>query len=192
MTVHDRYSRRALLAGVSTTATFLAGCGGPGEQRPGDDPGEAERENPATEENDSEGATNGSDNGTDAGDEEATANESAGDGATGGWESTERIELEAHASGWQGTSPAPIEGETNPTLELFTGQEYTVVWENSDNAPHNFAFWDEDHDAVAATDIIESEGESTTLSVEVTEEIDRYVCEQHPNDMHGDVTFREE
>ncbi|MCU4752933.1 hypothetical protein OB919_13260 [Halobacteria archaeon AArc-curdl1] len=32
--------------------------------------------------------------------------------------------------GWNGRTPGFIEGETNPTLELYAGREYELTWIN--------------------------------------------------------------
>lgn len=54
------------------------------------------------------------------------------------------IELAGLTPGWEGVAPSEIEGETNPTLTLVAGEEYTVTWTNEDGQPHNFVIEDEE------------------------------------------------
>lgn len=111
--------------------------------------------------------------------------------AYGQQEETE-IQLDGATSGWIGVTPASIEGETNPTLELEPGTTYTVVWENADGAPHNFVIETDDGENLVETEIIEEEGETQTVEFEATEEMAEYYCEVHPNSMRGDVRISDE
>lgn len=104
----------------------------------------------------------------------------------------EEIQLFGTADAWEGVAPADIEGQTNPTLALTTGQDYTVTWENGDGAPHNFAIRDSNGENVIASEIMGEEGETQSVQFTASEEMDHYVCEVHPGDMRGDVQIAAE
>lgn len=98
------------------------------------------------------------------------------------------ITLNGEASGWVGTAPAEIEGETNPTLRLRAGETYTLTWTNADGAPHNVVIVDADGNALERTEILDQEGETQSLEFEATEEMATYYCEVHPDSMRGEIT----
>lgn len=100
---------------------------------------------------------------------------------------TTEIELDGETAGWVGRSPSDIEGETNPTLTLETGQDYALTWMNTDGAPHNFAIDDGDEDLVGPTDQVAEEGESQTVEFTATEEMSEYYCPMHPQSMRGSI-----
>ncbi|ODR79902.1 hypothetical protein BG842_12910 [Haladaptatus sp. W1] len=56
----------------------------------------------------------------------------------------EAFRFGGRVQGWQGREPNAIEGETNPTLRLHTGEVYRVTWTNLDGQPHNFALRNSD------------------------------------------------
>lgn len=103
----------------------------------------------------------------------------------GAQEMDTEIELEGAASGWVGVAPDDIEGETNPTLVLQEGEEYTVTWTNADGMPHNFIVEDDAGNALVETEII-SEG-SQTVEFTATAEMAEYYCGVHPESMRGGV-----
>lgn len=103
----------------------------------------------------------------------------------GARETNTDIELEGAASGWVGVAPGDIEGETNPTLALQEGEEYTVTWINADGMPHNFVIEDGEGANLVESEII-SEG-SQTVEFTATVEMDEYYCGVHPESMRGDV-----
>jgi|AntDeeMinimDraft_5_1070356.scaffolds.fasta_scaffold02985_4 glucose/arabinose dehydrogenase len=102
-------------------------------------------------------------------------------------QSSNTYELGGEVAGWQGRSPAAIEGETNPTLELAAGTEYEVVWENLDGAPHDFVIQDADGERIVGTEIVDEQGATLSLTFTATEEMAQYVCTVHPSSMVGDV-----
>jgi PKD repeat protein len=102
-----------------------------------------------------------------------------------GLDPSETIVMEGFTGGWEATAPAPISGETNPTLELREGAEYTVEWPSEDGAPHDFDVRDGAGNAVVATETI-SEG-SETVSFTASGDMATYVCSVHPTSMVGDV-----
>ncbi|MFP8953928.1 ThuA domain-containing protein [Natrialbaceae archaeon A-arb3/5] len=99
----------------------------------------------------------------------------------------ETIELEGDVDGWTGVSPDEIAGEENPTLSLETGEEYTLVWENTDGRHHDFAIENEDGDIVYQSDGISGSGETETVEFTVSNEMAEYLCTPHPQDMRGDL-----
>lgn len=100
----------------------------------------------------------------------------------------DEIQLGGETSGWVGEAPSEIEGETNPTLTLEAGSDYTLTWTNLDGASHNFAIEDADgNDLVGPTEIVSSEGESQTVEFTATEEMSEYYCQPHAQSMRGSI-----
>jgi uncharacterized cupredoxin-like copper-binding protein len=111
----------------------------------------------------------GDDTGGDGGDEEAD------------------FRLGGEASGWVGRAPERIQDETNPTLELEAGTEYTLVWENGDGIQHNFAIEDADGEDLLATEFVQEAGATQTVTFTASEEMAEYYCQVHPDSMRGTV-----
>lgn len=107
-------SRRRFLRAVGAT-TLLAGSGGL-----------------AVVAQEGDGA-----NDDDAGDDDAN------DDGTDDNRGVETVALDARVDGWRGVVPDPIDGETNPALDVAAGETYRVVWRNDDGEPHNFSVVDE-------------------------------------------------
>lgn len=167
-----RETRRTVierLAGVGGVvgATALAGCTeGMGE---GDDGPEDDDQEPLTAPDDA-----------DPDDE----------GWVEAWEDVDVIELEGETDeGWIGRRPAVIDGETNPDVALFEGEEYEFVWTNGDGEAHNLAIWD-DEGPIVSTAFEDEEGATTEIDVEATEEMEQYLCETHPDEMSGGIEIR--
>lgn len=106
-------------------------------------------------------------------------------GLVGAQEEAADIELEGEMGGWIGVAPDGIDGETNPTLDLETGEEYTVVWTNADEMPHNFVIEDQEESTLVETEVI-NEG-SQTVTFTATEEMAEYYCGVHPETMRGEL-----
>ena len=106
------------------------------------------------------------------------------------WEGVDTIELNGYTAGWEGVSPSPIEGETNPTIVLFEGEEYDFTWYNQDGAGHNIEIWDEDEEVVGdyATDIV-TDDEQTLEGVVASSEMAYYRCDPHAG-MQGRIEIR--
>ncbi|MXV64228.1 hypothetical protein GS429_19595 [Natronorubrum sp. JWXQ-INN-674] len=162
-------SRRTFLriGGVAAAAGILAGC-----TEGGGDPGETDRDDERESEEDEQ-----ADPPEDDWDEE--------------WDDVETIEFDASEDGWVGRRPSVIEDIENPDIALYEGSEYEFLWTNRDGSNHNFAIWDEDGPA-EATSFVEEEGETTSLTVEATEEMEIYLCEAHEDDMVGSIEVRSE
>lgn len=152
-------SRRRVLkiAGAASATALVAGCTGNGD----DDPEPADDDG----------------NGDDDGDDVDPAD----------WEDVDTIELDAYTAAWEGLAPAAIEGEDNPTIVLFEGEEYTFTWYNGDGSGHNIEIWDENDEVVEdyATDIVDDD-EQTLEGVVATEDMAYYRCEPHAG-MQGDI-----
>ncbi len=117
-------SRRRFLRAVGAT-TLLAGSGGLAVvAQEGDD------------------ANGDGANDDDAGDDDA-GDDDAGDDGTDDDRGVETVALDARVDGWRGVVPDPIDGETNPALDVAAGETYRVVWRNDDGEPHNFSVVDE-------------------------------------------------
>ena len=121
------------------------------------------------------------------GEVEQSATVSIADGGPGGIDPATTIELDGFIDGWEATAPDSIAGETNPTLTLQEGEEYTVEWTNADGAPHDFDIWDADNNAIVDTEIVSEEGTTTPVTFTATSEMATYVCSVHPNSMIGDI-----
>lgn len=166
----DTVPRRTVVGLVGATAATVAGCLGQRDESV--DAGETEL---ASDEN-----TAGSEG----------ANEST---VPGDWDSVNEIRLETAITVWTGVDPAPIEGESNPTLVLIAGREYAITWENADGFRHNLELRDE-NDAVVdgyATASLVTEGETQTLTFEATPAMAAYVCDPHEPTMRGDLEILE-
>jgi plastocyanin len=114
-----------------------------------------------------------------------------GAGVAAGQAVAETYEFGGEVSGWQGRSPASIEGQTNPTLNLQAGETYEFVWENLDGAPHDFTLRDDSESVVEQTDTVSEQGGTASMTVSVPESVANYVCTIHPNTMLGNVAFGE-
>lgn len=99
------------------------------------------------------------------------------------------IALGGEVQAWTGRAPDDIAGEQNPTLTLVPGETYQVTWENLDGAPHNFAIWDANEQAIVSSEIMSEAGTTQTVEFEATEEMATYVCEVHPSSMRGSIQF---
>ncbi|WP_232702872.1 PQQ-dependent sugar dehydrogenase [Halobacterium wangiae] len=114
-----------------------------------------------------------------------------GYGAAAAIQQTE-FRLGGEIGGWQGQTPASIEGVNNPTLELQDGQEYSIVWENLDGQPHNVVVVDADGNQLVRSDIVTEQGATQTVTFTATTEMTEYLCEVHPNTMVGGVSVTDE
>ncbi|WP_380679341.1 ThuA domain-containing protein [Salinigranum sp. GCM10025319] len=102
------------------------------------------------------------------------------------------IELGAQTTGWVGEAPSSIEGQTNPTLEMTAGEEYTVTFENLDGNLHDFHVLDSEGNEIAGAGAPEEGytdeiGATASVTFTATEEMAEYYCSAHPNSMRGDV-----
>jgi len=97
------------------------------------------------------------------------------------------IRMDGDREGWEATSPQDIAGQTNPTLTLREGEEYTVTWTNVDGTPHNFVVQDGDGESLTETEIVGDEGAIRTLTFTASEEMAQYICTVHPSSMVGDI-----
>ena len=110
-----------------------------------------------------------------------------GGGGGGAIDPATTIQLDAFIDGWDGTAPDSIASQTNPTLTLQEGAEYTVKWTNADGAPHDFTIQDAKGNNIVKTDLVTEKGATTSLTFTVTAEMAQYICTVHPNSMVGDI-----
>lgn len=217
MTSPDVQTRRRFLQlGTAASALIaLSGCAGPsGDTEPEAEEGtgngqdrNADDEHEATEENESNGTgdavgaeeetdaereaeneTEGAENETDGGGNETSAdgNETSADD----WSDVDTITLGANENGWNGRSPGLIEGETNPTLELYAGREYELTWINNDGQQHEFVVVGETG-PLEGTEADDEQSESYALSFEATADMVEYQCGIHTESMTGDIVIHE-
>lgn len=200
-----RFDRRTMLelTAAAGAAMAIAGCGGPAEDAEETDPEEEpegdvveeeEAEEPEEEVPDDEEDDEEDEVVDDEEEEEEEVDEEEEEDDEDEWEDVEEILLDGYTAGWEGVEPGAIEGEENPTLVLYEGREYDITWENADGDQHNIEIWDEDEEIVDdyETEIIEEEGETQTLTIEATDEMDAYVCVVHIGTMLGDIEIRSE
>lgn len=88
---------------------------------------------------------------------------------------------------WVGLAPEEIEDETNPSLSLVAGEEYTVEWTNTTETAHNFVIVDENGDEILASDGTSGEGETEIVEFTATEEMAAYYSESYPDQMAGEI-----
>ncbi|GAB3017620.1 hypothetical protein GCM10025298_00900 [Natronobiforma cellulositropha] len=190
---------------ASASSLALAGCGEPGEGGPDgvEDPEEEGQDPAATQDAEEEAdETDGPDTEEipeEAADEDADENgeETETDpidaddvDADDEWAETDQIVFEAFRSAWNGVSPTVIREEENPTLELYAGREYEVVWQNEDGLDHNFEIRDGEDEQLEASDYVDEDGETVTLEFLATVEMETYVCGNHPDEMVGEIDIR--
>ncbi|WP_380680849.1 DUF7133 domain-containing protein [Salinigranum sp. GCM10025319] len=91
------------------------------------------------------------------------------------------------------TAPSSISGTDNPTLTLEEGAEYTVEWTNTNGSIHNFQIMDTDETGatdgvIAGTDLVQTQGESASVTFTASTEMVRYRCQPHDfNGMGGPI-----
>ncbi len=197
----DPVSRRRFvaLAGITLSTASLAGCaenGGGGDGTPADGtPMEGGTPTPAQDGTPTpaqDGTPTPAQDGTPTPDgtpaQDGTPTPDGGGAVDpSAWEGVEEIYLDGYTEAWEGVAPEPIQGEQNPTLVLFEGNQYALTWENRDGALHDFTLWDDNQEALESTEQIDQQGETLTLEFEATQEMAQYVCTVHPNTMIGDV-----
>lgn len=100
-----------------------------------------------------------------------------------------RFTLLGIVGGWTGVGPAEIDSRTNPPLRMVEGEQYEVYWINGDGNHHNFNLRNEDGDVVTATEIVEEQGGSQTVTFTAEPELEEYFCAPHPVQMRGPIEF---
>jgi hypothetical protein len=86
---------------------------------------------------------------------------------------------------WVGRAPAEIEGETNPTLSLTVGDQYTVEWTNEAGSPNNFVIVDDDGTELLATEEISQQGATQTVEFTAAEEMAEYFSASNATTQRG-------
>ena len=91
--------------------------------------------------------------------------------------------------GGGGGNTLNVQGKENPTLNLQSGQQYTVVWTNLDGQPHNFAALDGNGNPIQATrsSIIQQQGATQAVTFTAQQNMAEYYCEVHPQSMRGQI-----
>ena len=97
------------------------------------------------------------------------------------------IQLDGYTQAWKGTAPDAISGQSNPTLTLQEGAEYTVKWTNADGALHDFYLLDGSGAQLAGTETVSEQGATTSVTFTASAEMAEYYCSLHPNRMRGSV-----
>lgn len=99
------------------------------------------------------------------------------------------IRFSGQTSSWDGLEPSAIEGESNPTLILTEGEDYTIGWTEGDGAAHNMEIRNDSDDVVndlRTSDPVSDPGEDQILEFTASSEMAKYRCAPHPN-MEGDI-----
>ncbi|WP_336342996.1 cupredoxin domain-containing protein [Halalkalicoccus ordinarius] len=189
--MRETLSRRRFVEAAGAASIFaLAGCtdsenGGDGGENASDgEDGNGTNETNETNESDGLGGDGNESNESD----DETGNESNETDD----EQTQAIRLGAETAGWQGQAPNDIEDETNPTISLQAGTTYDLTWENLDGEEHELIAEDADGNEIAASDESEQEGETVSMTLEITQEMagrsGTYYCEYHPEAMRGEFS----
>lgn len=125
------------------------------------------------------------------GDDDDDNGDDNGNGAAGGFEIEPgtTVSFLGRTQEWEGTSPDAIDGESNPTLQLEAGEEYTFEWTNDDGALHDLQIWDGSDSVVddLITDDLNAEGETTDITFTASEEMETYICSFHQTTQVGDL-----
>lgn len=190
--------------GIAASTTLLAGCGSQegengsgdnngGSSDSGNESGSDDGNDNAAGDDESQGEGENEDNGEEESEDNSDENESEGEGENESsedseWAGINEIVLDGYTEAWEGIEPEQIAGNDNPTVTLIEGQEYDFTWENADGQPHNIAIWDSNDEAVVeATETIDTQGETQTLTIEASQEMASYVCELHAGTMIGEI-----
>ncbi|ELZ24559.1 blue (type 1) copper domain-containing protein [Haloterrigena salina JCM 13891] len=99
------------------------------------------------------------------------------------------VEFSGQTTEWEGLAPSQIEGESNPTLILQEGEDYTIGWTEGDGSDHNIEIWDENGEIVndLSTEIVSEPDEAQMLDLTASSEMAQYVCQPHSSQMVGDL-----
>ena len=104
-------------------------------------------------------------------------------------EQATQVTIESSVDGWVGVEPAEIEGQTNPTIDLVSGDPYAFTWNNVDGIPHDLTIRNAAGDVLLQTETVGQSGTSRTLEFTPTEEMVEYLCTVHPQAMVGDLAI---
>ena len=91
--------------------------------------------------------------------------------------------------GGGGGNALDVQGNQNPTLNLQTGQQYTVVWINMDGQPHDFAVLDGNGNPIesARTEVVQQQGGVRAVTFTAQQNMAEYYCSVHPQSMRGGI-----
>ncbi|AGN00426.1 PKD domain-containing protein [Salinarchaeum sp. Harcht-Bsk1] len=104
-------------------------------------------------------------------------------------EQATQITIDSSVDGWVGVTPSEIDGQTNPAIDLVSGEPYAFTWNNVDGVPHNLTIRNAAGDALLQTETVGEAGQSRTLEFTPTEEMVEYICSIHPQAMVGDLAI---
>lgn len=169
---NDTPSRRAFVRSAAAAASVAGSAALAGCSMPGIDPGN--QDTPAVKDEDRDPNSGEQP-------EHEESEESVLD--------ADEIRLEAYREGWEGVEPADIEGQVNPRLELAAGTSYELTFENADGHEHNLQVRDSEKEPLESTDDVEEEGETASVTVEASEEMEWYACDYHGQRMQGPIEF---
>lgn len=166
--------RRTILEFSGAVAVAFAGCTGDQEQ------GQTETESPTDATTPSEAVGGG-------GEDPEGGQSPTGTGEAGMKAGTE-IKLGGQVSGWTGQAPSSIKGTTNPTLQLKSGADYTLTWENLDGKEHELRLEDDSGSVMVKSNSAEQKGKTVTAQFTARTEMTSYFCEYHPQSMRGNIS----
>lgn len=99
------------------------------------------------------------------------------------------IRFSGQTGGWEGLQPSSIEGETNPTLILEAGENYSIGWTEGDGSAHNLELRNDDGEVVeeyTTGDPVSDPGNEAIFEFEAQDVITLYRCEPHAQ-MEGEI-----
>lgn len=98
------------------------------------------------------------------------------------------IDFSGQTSEWEGLAPSSIEGESNPTLILQEGEDYTIGWSEGDGANHNLEIRDDSGEVIdeLTTGDPVAEPEDAFFDFTASSDMAVYRCQPHPQ-MEGEI-----
>jgi len=117
----------------------------------------------------------------------ASAQQNGGPNQQGGNDDLEVIVLCAGTPGWFGLAPPGIRDQRNPTLRLRAGQEYELVWINSDGQEYELVIADGAGEDLVETPSTERRGVATRTVFRADPRMSTYYCYYHPQAMRGTI-----
>jgi PKD repeat protein/glucose/arabinose dehydrogenase len=119
----------------------------------------------------------------------ATTTITVGDGdGTGAIAPGTTITFDGYTGGWEATAPSAISGQTNPTLTLQEGAQYTLQFTNQDGAPHDITVQDSGGNILKDSgDYVNQIGATDSIDITASTDMATYVCTAHPTTMVGNI-----
>lgn len=102
------------------------------------------------------------------------------------------IRFSGQTSGWEGLQPSSIDGETNPTLILEAGENYSIGWTEGDGSAHNLELRNDNGQVVedyTTGDPVSDPGNEEIFEFQAQDAITLYRCQPHAQ-MEGEIQIQ--